>query len=89
MRTGRADSGFFDQALREFLEARTLPGGIVARLTTTLKRKGAGIKEWTVIDEHRDAGEFTVQLFGWTQERRFVVVRRAGGGRPRRRWADG
>jgi len=48
---------------------------IVARMTSTLKRKCAGIKEWTVIDEHHDAGEFTVKLFGWTQERRFVVVR--------------
>ena len=27
------------------------------------------------MDEHHDAGEFTVKLFGWTQARRFVVVR--------------
>ena len=64
LRTVRADSGFFDQALLGFLEERGLPYIIVARLTTTLKRKCAGLKEWTAIDEHHDAGEFTMRLFG-------------------------
>jgi hypothetical protein len=75
LRTVRADSGFFDGALLDFLEARALPYVVVARLTSTLKRKCAGIREWTVLDEHRAAGEFTVKLFGWSKERRFVVVR--------------
>jgi Transposase DDE domain group 1 len=75
LRTVRADSGFFDQVLLEFLEQRQLPYIVVARLTSTLKRKCAGLQAWTVIDEHRDAGEFTVKLFGWSKERRFVVVR--------------
>jgi hypothetical protein len=75
IRTVRADSGFFDQALLEFLEARGLPYVIVARMTTTLKRRCAGINDWTVIDEYHDAGEFTLKLFGWSKERRFVVVR--------------
>ena len=75
IRTVRADSGFFDQALLEFLETRSLPYVIVARLTSTLKRQCAGIQEWTAIDEHHAAAEFTVQLFGWSKERRFVVVR--------------
>ena len=56
-------------------EERALPYVVVARLTTTLKRKCAGIQEWTPIDEHHAAGEFTVKLFGWSKERRFVVVR--------------
>jgi len=43
--------------------------------TTTLKRHGAGIKDWTVLDEQHASGEFTVKLFGWSKERRFVVVR--------------
>ena len=75
LRTVRADSGFFDGQFLDFLEARALPYVVVARLTSTLKRKGAGIKEWPVIDEHLAAGEFTLQLFGWTKARRFVVVR--------------
>lgn len=75
IRTIRADSGFFEEALLSFLEERALPYIVVARLTTTLKRKCAGIKDWTVIDEHYAVGEFTMKLQGWSKERRFVVVR--------------
>ena len=75
LRTVRADSGFFDGQLLDFLEGRGLPYIVVARMTSTRKRKCAGIKEWTVIDEHLAAGEFTLQLFGWTKARRLVVVR--------------
>jgi hypothetical protein len=48
---------------------------VVARLTSTLKRKCAGIKEWISLDEHHAAGEFTLKLLGWSKERRFVVLR--------------
>ena len=75
LRTVRADSGFFDGAFLDFLEARQLPYVVVARLTRNLKRECAGIKTWSDIDEHHQAGEFTVQLFGWAKARRFVVVR--------------
>ena len=75
LRTVRADSGFFDGTFLDFLEARALPYVVVARLTTTLKRQCAGIKTWTALDEHHAAGEFTVKLFGWSKERRFVVMR--------------
>ena len=75
LRTVRADSGFFDESFLDFLEERALPYVVVARLTSTLKRKCAGIKDWTTMDEHHAAGEFTVKLFGWSKERRFVVVR--------------
>jgi hypothetical protein len=75
LRTVRADSGFFDGSFLDFLEARALPYVVVARMTTTLKRHCAGIQDWTVLDEHHASGEFTVKLFGWSKERRFVVVR--------------
>ncbi|MGP8199423.1 MAG: transposase [Limisphaerales bacterium] len=64
IRTVRADSGFFDGTFLDFLEERGLLYVVVARLTSTLKRKCAGIKEWTPIDEHHDAGEFTLKLLG-------------------------
>jgi hypothetical protein len=75
VRTVRADSGFFDQTLLEFLELRQLPYIVVARMTTVLKRHCAGIKDWTEIDANLAVGEFTVKLFGWSKARRFVVVR--------------
>ena len=75
LRTVRADSGFFAEELLEFLEARKLNYIIVARLTKNIKRKAAALCEWTEIDENFAAGEFTIQLFGWKKERRFVVIR--------------
>ena len=71
----RADRGFFDGQLLDFLEGRGWPYIVVARMTSTRKRKGAGIKEWPVMDEHRAAGEFTRPLFGGSKARRLVVVR--------------
>ena len=75
IRGGRADRGFFKEALLSFLEERKLPYLVVARMTSTLQRRCAGIKDWTVIDDHYAVGEFTAQLFGWAQARRFVVLR--------------
>jgi len=71
----RADSGFFEEALLGFLEERSLAYIVVARLTSRLKGQCAGIQEWTQLDEHYAAGEFTAQLQGWAKARRFVVVR--------------
>ena len=75
IRCVRADSGFFEEALLSFLEARMLPYLVVARMTSTLQRRCAGLRDWTVIDENYAVGEFTVQLFGWSKTRRLVVVR--------------
>lgn len=75
IRCVRADSGFFEEALLAFLESRSLPYIVVARMTSTLKRRCAGIQNWTPIDESHAAGEFTAQLFSWSQARRFVVLR--------------
>jgi hypothetical protein len=75
LRGVRADSGFFDGKLLEFLEGRKLPYVVVARLTSTLKRCAAGSCQWRKIDEHIEVGEFTAQLAGWSCERRFVVIR--------------
>jgi len=75
LRCVRADSGFFEEALLAFLEECSLPYVVVARLTTQLKRRAAGLTQWTEVDEHYAVGEFTAKLMGWSRERRFVVVR--------------
>lgn len=75
LRCVRADSGFFEEALLAFLEERALSYIVVARLTPQLKRRAASIQNWSVVDEHCAVGEFTARLQGWSQERRFVVVR--------------
>jgi hypothetical protein len=75
IRCVRADSGFFEDALLSFLEARQLPYLVVARLTQRLKRRAAIVNQWQEVDAHHAVGEFRVKLFGWSVERRFVVVR--------------
>ena len=75
LRTVRADSGFFDEELLEFLEERALAYVIVARLTRRIKQRAAALHEWTLLNEHYAVGEFRAQLLGWKRERRFVVVR--------------
>jgi Transposase DDE domain group 1 len=77
MRIGcvRADSGFFEEPLLHFLEEKKLSYVVVARLTCSLKRRCAGIKDWTLLDENYAAGEFQAQLLGWSKARRFIVIR--------------
>ena len=75
IRCVRVDSGFFEEAILSFLEERKLPYLVVARMTSTLQRRCAGLKDWTVLDDRYAVGEFTVQLFGWSKARRLVVLR--------------
>lgn len=75
LRTVRADSGFFDQALLGFLEERSLPYIIVARMTRSLKAAAAAIKDWTPLDANYSVASFQLKLHGWSKERRFVVIR--------------
>jgi hypothetical protein len=73
---GRSGAGFCDWSLvLNSLEERTLVYVVVAQMTTVLKRRCAGIKDWQPIDENYAVGQFTAQLLGWSKERRFVVVR--------------
>lgn len=71
----RADSGFFDNKLMEFLEKTGMQYIVVARMTKTIKMKLGGVKRWTQIDGDYAVGEFFAKLQGWDVERRFIVVR--------------
>jgi len=71
----RADSGFFQQQLLEFLHARNLSYIVVAKMTYYLRRRCVGIKEWEAVDENYAVAELTHQIQGWPKALRFVVVR--------------
>ena len=71
----RADSGFFEDKLLCFLEQRSLPYIVVARLTKWIKREAQRVQAWRALDEIYSVGEFRLKLLGWERERRFVVVR--------------
>lgn len=75
IRVVRADSGFFDDKLLSFLEERELSYIVVARMTPWLKRQAAQVRQWTDLDANYSVGEFRLQLHGWEQHRRFVVIR--------------
>ena len=75
IRVVRADAGFFDQELLQYLEERGLSYIVVARLTRWLKREAARVKAWRALDGIYAVGEFCLQLFEWDRPRRFVVVR--------------
>ena len=71
----RADSGFFEDLLLSFLEARQIPYIVVARLTKWVKRAAQRVEQWRELDENFAAGEFRLRLHSWKVERRFVVIR--------------
>jgi hypothetical protein len=75
VRVVRADSGFFAQELLQYLEGLGLRYIVVARMTKWLQREAARVEAWRALDEIYSVGEFQLQLFGWDQARRFVVVR--------------
>ncbi len=76
LRCLRADSWFFDQALLAMLEEHTARYIIVARMTTALKaRLHSSALGWRDIGRGYAVSSFTLKLHGWSDTRRFVVVR--------------
>jgi len=75
IRVVRADAGFFAQELLQYLESLQLRYIVVARMTKGMQREAARVEAWRALDEIYSVGEFQLQLFGWDQARRFVVVR--------------
>ena len=71
----RADKGFYDGALLEWLEAQHARFVIVARLTAPIKRK-LGHLRYTTVSRGVEAAEFHYQPYSWPHPFRFVVIRR-------------
>jgi hypothetical protein len=75
IRVVRADSGFFDDDLLHFLETRNIPFIVVARLTCLIKKELRHLGDWRELDADFAVTQFTKKLQGWSQQRRFVVIR--------------
>ena len=71
----RADKGFYDHKLVEWLEARRARFVIVARLTAPIKRKLSHLR-YTSPSRGIEVAEFRYQPTQWPQLYRFIVVRR-------------
>ena len=71
----RADKGFYDHKIIEWLEAKPARFVIVARLTPPIKRKLSGLR-YTIQPSGIATAEFHYQPHGWLHPYRFVVIRR-------------
>lgn len=71
----RADKGFYDHKLIEWLEGRRARFVIVARLTAPIKRKLAHLC-YTSPRHGVEVAEFRYQPTHWPKPSRFVVIRR-------------
>jgi hypothetical protein len=71
----RADKGFYDHALIEWLEAHRARFVIVARLTAPIKRKLPHL-QYVSPSRGIEVAEFRYQPLRWRQPYRFVVIRR-------------
>jgi len=71
----RADKGFYDRALVEWLEAKRAGFVIVARLTGPLQRRLSHLR-YTSPSPGIEVAEFRYQPTRWQRAHRFVVIRR-------------
>lgn len=71
----RADKGFYDGALVQWIEAQNARFVIVARLTAPIKRKLGGLR-YSTVSRDVEAAEFRYQPHGWPHPFRFVAIRR-------------
>lgn len=68
----RTHSYHFDLTPEEFAHVVEFA---TSRLTQTVKRKAAGLANWTPIDENYAWARFTLQLQGWSAPREFFAIR--------------
>ena len=71
----RADKGFYDRSLVQWLEAQKAGFVIVARVTAPIKRKLAHLR-YTMPSRGVEVAEFRYQPTQWLHSYRFVVIRR-------------
>jgi len=82
----RADAGFFEKRLLEYLESQELPYIIVARLTQVVRKlviRQIPSRAWRVVARGIEVAELEVSLPNWkTVKRRFVCLRQEISERP-------
>lgn len=82
----RADAGFFEKRLLEYLESRELPYIIVARLTAVVRKlviHRIPSTAWRVVARGVEVADLEVSLPNWkTVKRRFVCLRQETSQRP-------
>lgn len=73
----RADSGFYDDTILSFLEARKIDYIVSAKLTQALQAAIVREARWWALETGLELAEIMYQAQGWAQSRRIVVVRQS------------
>lgn len=71
----RADSGYFQSAFLDDLEARNLPYSIAVRMSRHVKQAVIGIRDWQRFGPGLEAAAMDYQAPGWRAPRRIAVIR--------------
>lgn len=71
----RADSGFYDKAIIDFLMGKKITHIISARLTQALQQTIVDRCKWQQVEPGLQVGEVSYQPQGWSNPQRLVVVR--------------
>ena len=71
----RADSGFYDKTIVDFLVDKKITHIISARLTQPLQQTIVDQCKWQQVESGLEVGEVRYQPHGWTSPQRLVVVR--------------
>ena len=72
----RADKGFYDHAIIDWLDDQRVHFVVVAKLTAPIKRRLAGRLRYTQHRHGVSTAEFRYQPHRWAKPYRFVVIRR-------------
>lgn len=79
----RADSGFYQKEIFEYLESKTLNYIIAAKFYQPIKRKLAYEKTWLKLDDGLEISETKYQADDWEEARRLIMVRQEINMRPK------
>jgi hypothetical protein len=79
----RADSGFYDSSIFDYLERESINYIVVARHYSTIQRKIVSLKNWWNLDDGLQITESTYQSDLWEKPRRLIVVRQQIQKRPK------
>lgn len=79
----RADSGFYDKKVFNYLERKGINYIIAVRLHRPLQQKIAAHKTWIKVDNGIEIAQSTYQSPSWDKERKIVMVRQYIPSRPK------
>ncbi len=79
----RADNGFFDNKIMEYLEAKRISYIIGGKFYEPIKRILISERKWLTLADGIEVSEVNYRSIGWKKERRIVLIRQSVEKRPK------